>query len=320
MQQPSNFVIQINSNRLEPTINFAISRQQLREALYPDLAEKILRKISWDKVRAIQVPLGKSKFSAAQWRNIKTGDRVLVVSENRVEYSLIVVGKFSSDKLSQLQPFLNEESNLFFIYSIESQFLPSAQLTRASSRLNELLNSELPFLELDLAVAQVFLRDFELDLNHEEEIQIEMQIAELASLENLDIELSSSYRIEQTLIRKLLLRKRLLNPCFFCGKLFSHQHLVAAHIKQRSKCSQNERLDFRNNVVLACKLGCDHLFELGEFAVGTDGVLEIRTDSLDLEVAIFLEQLPERCEFYEQTMAHYFEWHYSHKFRAKKSD
>jgi hypothetical protein len=318
MLQSSNFVIQIGSNRLFQILDYAITREELRESLYPDLANKLLSKFSWEKINIIQVPLGKSKFSAAQWRNLKSGDRVIVVSENRIELSLLVVGKFSSDKLKDVHPFLDTESNLFFIYRMETKFLPSTQLSRASSQLNRFLDAELPFLELDHNVAQVFLREFDLDLDYEIEKQIENKITELASLETLDVKLNSSYRLEQDLIRRLLLRGRTFNPCFFCGKELSQEHLVAAHIKQRSECSQEERLDFRNNVVLACKMGCDHLFELGYFAVASDGVLVKDLASIDLEVTSYLGQLPDQCELFDNAMANYFEWHYLHKFKMRR--
>lgn len=50
--------------------------------------------------------------------------------------------------------------------------------------------------------------------------------------------------------------------------------LVAAHIKPRAKCSNQERRDWAN-IVPMCLLGCDALFERGRVAV-VKGRLDIR--------------------------------------------
>jgi hypothetical protein len=51
--------------------------------------------------------------------------------------------------------------------------------------------------------------------------------------------------------------------------------LIAAHIKPRSKCTEDERRDFVNNVIPMCLLGCDALFEL-RFLVVADGKVHVK--------------------------------------------
>ena len=73
-------------------------------------------------------------------------------------------------------------------------------------------------------------------------------------------------RTEQAYWREMLFGGSLDGQCAICGRHLPVELLVAAHIKQRSKCSHNERLD-PENVMPVCLLGCDVLFEKGYIRV-----------------------------------------------------
>jgi len=83
------------------------------------------------------------------------------------------------------------------------------------------------------------------------------------TIEDLDLDPDSisKGRAEQSLLRAFLLNGRAQAPCVLCNRDFPENMLVAAHIKNRSKCSNSEKLDFGNVAALMCKLGCDDLFE-----------------------------------------------------------
>jgi hypothetical protein len=83
------------------------------------------------------------------------------------------------------------------------------------------------------------------------------------AIEDLDLDPDSltKRRAEQSLLRAFLLNSREHAPCILCGRDLPENMLVAAHIKKRSKCSTEEKLDFGNVAALMCKLGCDDLFE-----------------------------------------------------------
>jgi hypothetical protein len=61
--------------------------------------------------------------------------------------------------------------------------------------------------------------------------------------------------------------------------------LVAAHIKRRSLCSETERRDLHNVAMLACKFGCDALFEEGYWLVSECFDTSSRTDSCRCDAA-----------------------------------
>lgn len=87
-----------------------------------------------------------------------------------------------------------------------------------------------------------------------------------------DLPSTSVRRAEQTYLRANLLRQY-GEQCALCGRTLPAELLVAAHIKARSFCSEEERYDFQSVAMLACSLGCDALFEKG--FIGVDGVGEV---------------------------------------------
>jgi hypothetical protein len=85
-----------------------------------------------------------------------------------------------------------------------------------------------------------------------------------------------------------------------------------AHIKRRSLCTEDERRDFGNVAMLACKFGCDALFEDGYLAVHQDGTVLVATvaDGLSHIVVERLHALRGRvCGAFTVESAHYFGWH-----------
>jgi hypothetical protein len=83
----------------------------------------------------------------------------------------------------------------------------------------------------------------------------------LRELASLDRPSGVQRRLEQQALRRLKLHGRALASCALCGLEFSADLLVAAHIKRRAACTNQERLDFEHNVMLLCLFGCDALFE-----------------------------------------------------------
>ena len=97
------------------------------------------------------------------------------------------------------------------------------------------------------------------------------------------------------------------------------EFLVAAHIKKRSLCSDDERRDLQHVAMLACTFGCDSLYESGWISVDQTGFLQ----------TVPLEQAPAgrlrehldglaglRCGAYGELSEAYFAWHRSTMFRG----
>ena len=79
-------------------------------------------------------------------------------------------------------------------------------------------------------------------------------IKQLSELENTDTEKHHGFaRKEQAILRAILFKDLDEIQCSLCHKTFPSEIMIAAHIKPRSKCSQEERLD-PNIVMPVCKI------------------------------------------------------------------
>jgi hypothetical protein len=87
---------------------------------------------------------------------------------------------------------------------------------------------------------------------------------------DLDPESITTRRREQALLRAHLLKGKTHQNCVICGHTFPQDLLVAAHIKDRAKCTNQEKLDFDNIATLMCSLGCDALYG-GRYIYVDDG-------------------------------------------------
>jgi hypothetical protein len=127
---------------------------------------------------------------------------------------------------------------------------------------------------------------------------------------------SVDVRGEQQHLRQRLLGGQETARCALCDDEFPSSFLVAAHLKRRSNCTDQERRDTANIAMLACLFGCDKLFEDGYLCV-EDGTIRVRGTS-PKPISTKLESLRGRASaaFTEESRA-YFEWHRTNVFVAE---
>jgi hypothetical protein len=99
--------------------------------------------------------------------------------------------------------------------------------------------------------------------------------------------------------------------------------LVAAHIKKRSLCSDQERRDLRHVAMLACAFGCDALYEMGWITVDHEG--RVQTVALDQvpegRIRTHVQDLAgRRCTAHDPASEVYFAWHRTTIFRGSATD
>ncbi|PRX52612.1 hypothetical protein B0I32_1319 [Nonomuraea fuscirosea] len=134
----------------------------------------------------------------------------------------------------------------------------------------------------------------------------------------LDRMVSSASRREQAKLKRLLL-PGLTGQCALCGRTFERRFLVAAHIKKRAACSEEERRDLGNIAMLNCILGCDALYEHGYVTVGPGGDIWISKAALNGQsVREHVERhLKGRVTtWWNHERERYYSWHRSHAYRS----
>lgn len=107
--------------------------------------------------------------------------------------------------------------------------------------------------------------------------------------------------------------------CALCGRTLPRAFLVAAHIKKRAACTEEERWDLSNVAMLACLLGCDSLFENGFVTVKEGGEIAISPVAAGSPgVAKHIDEhlVGRSTAWWSTEREKYFAWHRSHTFQT----
>ena len=120
---------------------------------------------------------------------------------------------------------------------------------------------------------------------------------------------SAQTRREQAILRTLLFKGGAQSTCALCHNELPTSLLVAAHIKPRTDCLDDERKD-PNVVMPLCKIGCDDFFEKGYITVDHAGSVRIndaKPISADLR-RILTEIEGNHCSYFNAATSAYFDY------------
>lgn len=135
--------------------------------------------------------------------------------------------------------------------------------------------------------------------------------ARLEKLYKTDKEIVTTQRIEQSILRDWLFKDNLILPCSICNKQFHKKLLVSAHIKQRSKATEEERMDV-NIVARMCRLGCDELYEHGCISVQNGIIVSIKKGIITPPVSAYIKSIEgKKCLVFNSKNKKYFDWHFN---------
>ncbi|MGW7537320.1 hypothetical protein [Amycolatopsis sp. NPDC054798] len=138
----------------------------------------------------------------------------------------------------------------------------------------------------------------------------------------LDVRTQVKVRTEQTRLRRLLANGRASAPCALCGDEFPVQFVVAAHIKKRAACTDDERRKLRDIAMLACSFGCDVLYESGWVTVDDTGCIQtVQLDGLPAgSLKLRMQHLAgRRCGAHREASEPYFAWHRTTTFLGNRN-
>ena len=132
-----------------------------------------------------------------------------------------------------------------------------------------------------------------------------------------DAYITAQRRQEQPFLRALLLNGRRAGVCFICGRRMDAKLLVAAHIKRRSVCTEIERRNWKGNMMLNCRFGCDELFGRGLIGFSDSGKLKINSSLRDRVALRYIDQHVPTTIKLSLAQRPFFAWHLRHDVRAK---
>ena len=263
---------------------------------------------------------GQKDVNVGKWNRISVGDVVLFAADKKITSSAVVASKFTSERLAKQLWDVNSDGVTWkYMYSLD-EIRP---LDISYEEFNDIVgyksnNVIQAFTVMDEEKSSLFLDHFAL---HSERHLDDVAPAEFEeALINLDGELDRKaagwHRKEQAMGRRRLLKGKPDGTCQICGREMKSEFLIAAHIKRRSECEDHEKRDLDGVMMLACKFGCDYLFEVGFIGVN-GGKLLVSPALQDLVAIQYSEQIKGRSVSISDKQSKYFEWHYEKRFIKK---
>ena len=260
---------------------------------------------------------GQKDVNIGKWNRISVGDVVLFAADKKIRSSAVVASKFTSERLAKHLWGLNPEGFTWkYMYSLDE--IRSVDISY--EEFNEIVgyksnNVIQGFTVMDDEKSSLFLDHFALrsERHLDEVAPAEFEEAIINLDGELDRKAAGWHRKEQAMGRKRLLKGKLEGTCQLCKKSMKSEFLIAAHIKRRSECEDHEKRDLDGVMMLACKFGCDYLFEVGFIAVeaGTIRVSPALQDKVALNYVAALNGLEISVS---EKQAKYFDWHFKKRF------
>tara|TARA_B100001750_G_scaffold245186_1_gene264191 strand:- start:347 stop:1309 length:963 start_codon:yes stop_codon:yes gene_type:complete len=299
------------NDTIENPVN--ISDSEIRDLLGSDL-EKLEKIFDGHDVPMWGIVPG--KVNSGKFNRMAVGDRVLFARKKLIFASGTVAYKFENYDLSvSLWEFDNEGrtwSHMYALSDIKEERIPYLEFNRTVGYSDK--NNIQKFDVLSVDKSNRVEAKFFLGKAH---IQPDVSKKEYNRflVEEVDVETKGTRRVEQPYLRNLLFGGKEVCGCSICGHEFPVQLLVAAHIKQRARCTIDEKLD-DNIVMSACVFGCDSLYERGWIGIDDGGV--IRKGSISSTVApvvsSYIDSIEgELCRAHGPSTSAYFAWHWKNK-------
>jgi hypothetical protein len=268
---------------------------------------------------------GKKGVNKTKWDRIQVGDVTLFAANGQVFASGVVTYKLHNRELALELWGKNHEDQtweyIYFLDEIKQQSIPYVDFNRAAGYADN--NVIQGFAVMNEEKSEYVLSTFDLeseiyqpDVSEEEYREI---VLNLNSNDNLDVPREGSGRKEQPFLRKHLFGRKKIGTCGICNHDFPVPLLVAAHIKKRSNCTNEEKLDYKNIVMPMCKFGCDDLYEKGYITVINGVVTKNPTKKLTERANEYIETVVGKmCLHWNSNTEEYFAWHAAkHRFQLR---
>ncbi|MGN7352371.1 MULTISPECIES: HNH endonuclease [unclassified Paenibacillus] len=259
---------------------------------------------------------GKNNVNVSKWEKIQTGDVTVFSANGQIFASGVVVMKLRHKELAaKLWGYDGSGQTweyVYFLDEIKQHNIPYIDFNRTVGYADNYIIQGFNVLREELSERMLLSFDMksEIYLPDVSPEEYEEEVLLFEDHDSLDTHRTGKGRKEQPFLRKQLFKNKKVGSCGICGNQYPVDLLVAAHIKKRSKCSREERLDYKNIVIPMCKFGCDDLFEKGYIIVVDGKVLrnskKFYTPHL-LEKVVQIEN--KECRHWNENTQVYFDWH-----------
>jgi hypothetical protein len=320
-----NIIIQPTGNKdaeahYENTVKNPVDITKIGQFVEKDVFTKLQSMYKNGKVPVWGVTPAKNKSNITQWKKIQKGDIALFAANKRFFASAVVTIKIHNKDLAL--ELWGEDGNgqtweyIYFLDEIREQNIGYDSLNKLVGFKNYDMRR---FMVIDYHRGSDFIENFDLMSDvHSPVVSIgdyEKAVRAFDPNKPLDSKGTSYKRIEQGFLRDVLFGEKQYGICGICGDEYPVSFLVAAHIKKRSKCTHEEKLDFQNIVMPMCKFGCDDLFEKGYISVLEGKIIANNRKIISPALHNYLQRLKDtECLYWNENTSEYFKWHYNYHF------
>ncbi|WP_216901164.1 hypothetical protein [Synechococcus sp. CCY 9618] len=250
-----------------------------------------------------------------KWSRIETGDITLFSREGAIYASAVTTYKLHCHSLAAELWNYNKDGQtweyIYFLDELKEHDIPYATFNDAVGYKSNFVIQGFSVLDEGKSAAVIQAFDLQSDVFYSDISKDECleAISRLISLKETESEIQSTRRLEQGYLQKHLFGRKTLGTCACCNRDFPVSFLVTAHIKRRSQCTLEERID-HHVVMPMCSMGCDQLFEKGYVCV-LDGIYVDMKKSSTSHLQEYINWIAGKvCTYYNDETRLYFEWHY----------
>jgi len=294
---------------LQTTILNPVSFSEIADLLEPELRAEL------DMV----YPDGKlfiwglaSPVTRNTWLNLQSGDTVIFNTETIITVSACFTHRSHNRNLAlKLWGWEDADAkttweNIYFVTDVRHHAIPFKDI---QTHIN--YKRDRPFFRYnELQSVAIFERFPELDHDYySSNLNLE-DVRQEIQKQLTDGTANRPTRLEHKYIVRHLFQGKLISRCSICHNEYPRHLLVAAHIKKRSACRPEEKLDIENIALPMCRLGCDPLFEHGYISVSNGKVVKHPSREMTGAIAIYVESvLGNQVKEWGKVNRKYFDWH-----------
>lgn len=280
----------------------------------PEIVRKLRELHKEGSVPTWGVTPGKKNVNVKKWQRVQAGDIALFSRDKKIFASASVAFTIHNKELAQDLWKIDKQGEtweyMYFLDEVRNQDIPYKDFNLvAGYEPNNVIQG---FNVLDEEKSARIISYFELESNIYYEPVTSAEYVDAITFDPskiLDKAGIVKGRTEQAFLRNFLFRGK-YSDCGICGNEYPVSFLVAAHIKKRSSCTDEEKRDFKNIVMPMCKFGCDDLYEKGYIGIEDGFVVVLKKPDTTRALATYTEKLKGiKCTYWNENTSKYFQWH-----------
>lgn len=252
------------------------------------------------------------------WNEISRGDVILFARDNFIFSAGVITTKFCNPDVANVLWGRNKKGQtweyLYFIAELRPTTIPYLKFNQLLGYRDGAIIRSFRLLNEDQSVQ--LLEEFtylesETYFDDSTFNNLEVTVNKLSKVNNTDRTQPVKVRIEQRIFRGWLFGENKYSTCGICHTEYPVAFLHAAHIRKRSECTHQQRVD-PYVVMPMCRMGCDDLYERGYISVKDGKIVGLNQEHTTPAIEKAKDAvIGNQCRYYTDRTIEYFQWHFN---------